>query len=378
MRLLLLSSTNGGGHNACAEAIKQRFESNDCECVCIDAMRLVSPSVSRIASAVHVGVYRHAPHIFGAGYKYTEAHSRLSKGTPTYDLLVAAAPKLAKMISDGEYDVVICTHVFAAIMLTEAVEKYGCRAFTAFVDTDYTCTPGTGSSKLDAYFIPSKSLVEAHVADGIPREKITASGIPVREMFYDSLPGATAKALQGISPTGKHIVVMCGSMGAGPMQTLTRRIVRRLADDDRMTIVCGTNRRLCRKLKLLFKANENVCVKGFVRNVSALLDSADLYVTKPGGISTSEAAVKRLPMVLFNSVAGCETYNRDFYCALGAAKSAPNISQIAELCASLLADDRQTEAMRNAYDAYEVLHGNASEIIFNTVNSKVISRGEAV
>lgn len=375
MRLLILSSSNGGGHNACADAIKQKFESANAECVCIDAMRLVSPSVSRIASAVHVGVYRHAPHIFGAGYKYTESHSKLASGTPTYELLVSAALKLAEMINDGGYDAVICTHVFAAIMLSEAVKKYGCNVITAFVETDYTCTPGTGSSNLDIYFVPSSSLVDAHVADGIDRKKIVVSGIPVREMFYNRVPQATAKALQGISHTGKHIVVMCGSMGAGPMQTLTRRIARRLADDDKMTVICGTNRRLCRNLKILFKSNANVCIKGYVRNVSALLDSADLYVTKPGGISTSEAAVKRLPMVLFNAVAGCETYNRDYFVALGAAKSAANTSQTAELCAALLDDDRQTDIMRASYETHE---RSAADIIYDTVTSNVISRGEAI
>lgn len=375
MRLLILSSSNGGGHNACADAIKQRFESSGAECVCIDAMRLLSPSVSRIASAVHVGVYRHAPHIFGAGYRYTESHSKLARGTPTYELLVGAAPKLAHMINDGGYDAVICTHVFAAIMLSEAVKILTLKVFTAFVETDYTCTPGVGSSDLNAYFVPSPSLVDAHVADGIDRKKIVVSGIPVRTMFYSFIPQATAKALQGISPTGKHIVVMCGSMGAGPMQTLTRRIARRLADDDRMTVVCGTNRRLCRKLKILFKSNQNVCIKGYVRNVSALLGSADLYVTKPGGISTSEAAVKRLPMVLFNAVAGCETYNRDYFVALGAAKSAANTSQTADLCAALLADDRQTDIMRASYETHEL---NAADIIYDTVTSNIISRGEAI
>ncbi len=375
MRILILSSSNGGGHNACAEAIRQRFEPLGNECVCIDAMRLISPSVSRIASAVHIGVYRHAPHIFGAGYKYTESHSKLSKGSPTNELIIAAAPKLAQMINDGGYETVICTHVFAAIMLSEAVKKHGCKAYTAFVATDYTCTPGTGSSDLDVYFIPSVSLIANHISDGIPREKIVVSGIPVRSMFYNSVSKATAKTLQGINPASKHIVVMCGSMGAGPMQTLARRIARRLADDDRMTVVCGTNRSLYRKLKLLFKSNENICIKGYVRNVSALLDSADLYVTKPGGISTSEAAVKHLPMVLYNAVEGCETYNRDHFVLLGAAKSAPNTSQTADLCAALLADDRQIEMMCKSYETQQQ---SATDIIYDVIVSKGAGRGAAV
>lgn len=373
MKLLILSSRNGGGHNACAEAIRERFESVGDTGDCIDAIELVSPSVSRIASAVHNGVYRHAPRIFGAGYSYTESHSKLSVGSPTYELITAGAPKLARIINDGEYDAVICTHVFAAMMLSEAVSKHGCDVLTAFVATDYTCSPGTGSSSLDMYFVPSESLVAPHIADGIPREKIYVSGIPVRAAFYSSMPSATAKALQGIPPTAKHIVVMCGSMGAGPMQTLTRRIARRLADDDRMTVVCGTNRRLCRRLKQMFGSNENIAVKGYVRNVSALLDSADLYVTKPGGISTSEAAVKRLPMVLFNAVAGCETYNSDYFLALGAAKSAANISKTADLCASLLGNDRQMDMMRASY---EVTEKSASDIIYDTVTEGSVGRGE--
>lgn len=83
---------------------------------------------------------------------------------------------------------------------------------------------------------------------------------------------------------------MCGSMGCGPIMSIARRIGRDLPDDQDLTIVCGTNKQLYRRLQRRFYDVKNVHVRSYVKDMALLMDSADLYLTKPGGISVTEAA----------------------------------------------------------------------------------------
>ena len=100
----------------------------------------------------------------------------------------------------------------------------------------------------------------------------------------------------------------------------------------------------------------------YVKNISLLMDSADLYVTKPGGISVTEAADKNLPMVIINAVAGCETYNRDFFIHTGGAVTGESVEELAAVCISLLEDDQRRNKMADAFSRREKV--NAAEKIY--------------
>ena len=48
---------------------------------------------------------------------------------------------------------------------------------------------------------------------------------------------------------------------------------------------------------------------GLVDNMDELMSVADVMVTKPGGLSISEALVKKLPMIFFSAIPGQEANN---------------------------------------------------------------------
>ena len=95
--------------------------------------------------------------------------------------------------------------------------------------------------------------------------------------------------------------------------------------------------------------------------MSLLLDSADLLLTKPGGLSTTEAAVKALPMVLVNAVAGCEEYNMNFFLGKGGASTADSTEKLAELCRTLMDTPGNLLEMSKSLD--DILKKNAAKII---------------
>ena len=76
------------------------------------------------------------------------------------------------------------------------------------------------------------------------------------------------------------------------------------------------------------------------------MDAADLILTKAGGLSTTEALMKRLPMVYINAVPGCETRNLEFMVSHGYARTADTPEALTELVCSLLREPETLAAWR--------------------------------
>ena len=352
MRTLILTCNTGEGHNSCASAIQEYYAMQGAPCVIEDALAFVSPGASRFISSWHVRIYRHMPALFRVGYRYSEKHPAVfHERSCVYRLFARGSERLFQYIRAHEIHAVICTHVFAALMLTDLLKQHPMRLSTCFVATDYTCSPSTKDSRLDRYFIPDDALAADFECSAIPADRIEGCGIPVRQMFYRCMERADAKRARGLPPEHRHLLMMCGSMGCGPMTALAGALSDAMPPQYELTVVCGTNTALQRKLEKAHAGKPNIHIEGYVRDMSALMDSADLYLTKPGGISVSEAAQKRLPMVLIDAVAGCEAYNKLYYIRKGCARTGATVAELTEVCLTLLQDDARRQAMADCYPA---------------------------
>ena len=349
MRVLILSCNTGGGHNACGEAIRQAFETAGDTCVSADALQFTSNKLSKFVSWGHTTMYRRIPKLFRFGYGYAENHPKMmQEDAAVVKLLTGGAEQLHSFLATGGYDAVICTHVFSGLLLRKALELYPMPIKTAFVATDYTCSPGVANSELGVYFIPDAALAEEFIAAGVPGGKLVASGMPVLSQFYTRGDKEKAKMAFGIKPDNTHLVMACGSMGCGPMKQLTEALSQWLEPNWEISVVCGTNQRLRQELEQKYERYPNIHVHGFVKDMSALMDSADLYLTKPGGLSTSVALAKALPMVLIDAVAGCEAYNLRHFTAMGGAVTASSIEELTQLCVELMKDPQRRSEMETA------------------------------
>lgn len=366
MKTLILSCNTGEGHNSCARAIKEYFDSKKEGCVIADGLGFISQNTSSIMSRGHSYIYKHLPWLSRHGYNYAESHTAYyGENTPLYKYFAQGGEKLYRYISLGGFDCVICTHVFTAFMLTRMLEEYPMKLATCFVATDYSSYPAIEKSDLDLYFVPDESLIGIYAAHGIPREKIAVSGIPIRKMFYEKMPAAEAKSAIGIDPTHKHLLIMCGSMGCGPMKQVIRGLAQKTGEKIDISVVCGNNTELKSGLEKQYADNKNIHIRGFVEDMSLLMESADLYLTKPGGISTSEAAQMELPMVLIDAVAGVEKYNMSFFVDNGGAVTASTTSELCDLCLSLLKDDGIRDCMKKKLS--EIKKNQAAATIYDTM-----------
>ena len=375
MNVLILSCNNGGGHNAVAQALQEIFDAHGDTCCIRDCLSFISDNVSNAVARSHNFMYRHAPEAFADSYRRSEQNPDFFRENHNARRFIDLGKyQLGRFIRDGHYEAVLCTHVFAAMMLTAAKKKYSLAIASGIVETDYTCTPGAADNDVDFHFVPTYAVQIQLMDPGVLPEHILVSGIPVRKSLYERLNKEAAKRRLGVAPDHKHLLMMGGSMGCGPIPELLDALYLRLDEDVEISVVCGSNERVKKSLESSYGHLRNIHVLGYVADMSSLYDSADLLMTKPGGISTTEAAVKRLPMVLVNAVAGCEAYNLSFFVGSGGAVSAETEHELAESCLRLLHDDKGRTAMAQALE--RIILGNNREVIYSAM--KLLSERNCV
>lgn len=367
MKVLILSCNTGQGHNSAAGAIKDYFEERGVFCDIKDALAFWSPKNSKIISKGHVFIYRNLPKLFGISYKFEENHP--PKGDDTsimFDLATRGCDELTSFLKSSDYDSVICTHVFSAMMMTKIKRTKAYEIPTYFISTDYTCYPGCGETDVDGYFIPHADLTGEFIAAGISKDRIYPSGIPVNRKFYDKNSKEYAKGMLKLPENKKIVLLMCGSMGCGPIKQLAELLPVCMPEDAHLVAVCGNNRRLYETL--VKESRPNVTVVGYTSRMPTYMDAADVILTKPGGLSTTEAAVKHLPMIFIDAVPGCETKNIDFFISRKFADTAQGAKALAHLVCDYLEDELKSADFRNRLrENFKVC---AAESIYNRVCGK--------
>ncbi len=374
MKVLILTCNTGEGHNSVAEAVRQVFSAAGTACDVTDALSFLSERASEAISGVHTSIYRHMPGAFRRSYQFMEQHpSVLEEDGFIARILTVGAERLWEHIQASGYDCLICPHAFSGLMVTQMRRMYpdACSVPASFIATDYTCSPTVIDCDMDWFFVPSAGAREEFLAAGIPAERIVmTAGIPVRREFFRHVDRSEARRRLGLPQEGRMLLAMCGSMGCGHLDALAELVADRLSPGQLMAVVCGTNVRLQKKLSRIFAGREDVRILGYCDDVALLMDCADLYLTKPGGISTSEAAIKGLPMVLVDTVAGCEEYNLRYFCQSGGAVTADRQEDLVRLCLSLLEDPA---ALRRMSAAFPRRGDAAAEICSHLVRKETVA-----
>ncbi len=320
MRVLILTCNTGGGHNAVAAALAESFRRLGVSSDTADGLSFISQKASRFVSKWHTRFYRRYPKLYKAGYMSAENDAESNdRDNPVYRYMARGARRLGRAIQDGGYDAVVCVHVIPAMMMTELRRQHETGPVFCFVATDYTCSPTVGGCTPDICVIPHEELAEEFVSCGIARETLLAAGIPVRAVFRERGDRAAARSELALPPEGRHIVLMSGSIGCGPMADIAAELEKRMERGDFASVLCGSNRQMLYALRR--RGFRRVEAVDFTNRVHRYMDSADVLVSKPGGISITEAGTRGTPLLLADMVGGCETRNQEFFHARGWAET---------------------------------------------------------
>lgn len=315
MEALILSCGTGGGHNSAGYAVQEELRRRGWDVTMLDPYSLVSGELAKKVGNVYIRVAQRTPQLFGFIYQLGELYTRLPVRSPVYFVNRRMAPVLSEYLREHPADVIICTHLFPGEILTAMKDQGLPVPGTIFVATDDACIPFTEECGFDYFCIPSAFLWGEFAGRGIPGEKLVVTGIPVKREFTQPVSREEAREALGLDPEKRYILLAGGSIGAGNVAATVRTVVKFLDHypDCRLIAVCGSNERLYRCLTRRFGGDSRVTLLESTDRMALYMRSCDVFLSKPGGLSSAEAAAMGVPLIHLPPIPGCETRNRRFY-----------------------------------------------------------------
>ena len=348
MKVLILSCNTGQGHNSAGRALIDEFARRGIHADMRDALAFSSVFASRMVCTIHAKCSLHVPKLLGAGIQVAKLMDATKiDRSPCYLANMPYAGSLYDYIKQNGYDTIVAPHVFPSEAITRILRKHADAAGlkTYFIGTDYAYPPFLHETELDAYFIPHPDLVDSFAEAGVPREKLVSSGIPVASTFADKVDKQEARAKLGLPAEGKILLVMTGSMGFGNTEALVANLLRRIPKDTHILVMGGNNTRMKERLRAKYGKEPRLRVLDFTKEVSLYMDAADLLFTKPGGLSSTEAAAKGIPFLHTDPIPGWEEDNVRFFHAHGLSEYGKDPEELALKALYLLANPWKCEEM---------------------------------
>ncbi len=354
MKSLILSISTGQGHHATGQAIKDEFDKRGVDCEILDAYAYIEPILSHLVSKGYLLSTAYAKTISSKLYDIVVKKNKpLKKYSVPKITNTVWAKDLKEYIEESKPDVIICTHVLSAILVHIMREKHwlGSDVVTVGVVTDFTLHPLWEEASLMDYYVTPTDLLEFQMAQkGLDTGKMLPIGIPIRPQFSDRIDRLEARARLGLDLHKHTILLMSGSMGYGRIDESIERLDR-LDFDFQVMVVCGRNEKMYNKVKSL-TTRKRFDIYGYVDNVDVMMDAADCIITKPGGITTSEAMAKGLPMIMVNPIPGHEMRNAEFMLNNGLALYATKSFPLDEAVFSLFQHPERIAFLRSTIEIY--------------------------
>lgn len=369
MDALILSCGTGGGHNAAAQAMQEALELRGHRAMLMNPYALQSKELSNLIDGAYIGMAQKTPSLFGAVYAAGNLYRRLPFPSPVQHVNNRMIQIMGDFLKENRFDVILMPHVFPAEILT-CMKLHGMDIpKTIFIATDYTCIPFTEECICDAFVTPAEALTEEFTSRGIPADKIYPWGIPVRQAFLKDLSRQEAREILGLAQDKQYILISGGSIGAGKVEKAVRLLQAIARGNDRLRLIaiCGNNLSLYQQLSQ--EADPTLQLINHTDQMAVYLRACDLYLTKPGGLSTTEAAVSGVPLGLLPPIPGCENHNLRFFQENGMGRAVrATSSSLKEILA--LAQDAPALAQM-ASRQREVIPANAAERICELAESLI-------
>lgn len=379
MKILILSHGTGGGHNAAAGALKEEFRSRGHQVTMMEPFELKGKvrgdMTSTFVNQLYIKSVQRIPHVFGFFYSLGEIYNKtVTDGpimTPVYYWNKNMAKPLYNHIQKEKYDAIVTTHPYPGEMLA-AIRNSGHHALppTFWVSTDYHCIPMTRETNMDNYIIASPDLVPEYVERGIPKEKLYPLGIPVRKEFRTGLTKEQARTALGLEQDKKYFLISGGAVGSGKiLEGVTLLAGRYLIDDSvRIIAICGANNFLYRQMKKLFSGK--VIMMEHTDRMAEYMIASDVIITKPGGLSSTEAASLCKPLIFISPIpGGLEGSNVKFFQSHEMALYAKSINKHLIKSVEQYQDEAFAEKVSRNQDIY--INRDAATDISRLIEQKV-------
>lgn len=249
------------------------------------------------------------------------------------DLLnLISLPKMRSLLKTHNPQALVCTQAVPCSVFAAEKRRGKLHIPLIAVITDFAIHAYWVHPEVDLYCVASEEAKRYLIQQGLSAAKIAVTGIPISPAFLRRVPQAQARAAFDLEPDRPTVLVMGGSQGMGPLEE-TVDALRPLSLQ--CLIAAGVNRKLFRGFQKRYHRDRRVRVFGYTKHVNTLMDASDLLITKPGGLTSSEALAKGLPMIITNPIPGQEERNARYLLKHGVAEQADEPEEIANLAQML-------------------------------------------
>lgn len=368
-KVLIMSASTGGGHNRAARAIKEELESRtidnmSIECEIVDSLKLVNNTMDKVISRGYEKSALYTPKAYGSVYRFSETTIASKNEFKTNPLTSLMARKFKHLLNESTPDLIIGTHPFPMIALSTLKKNNNIHSLSRSesfykstkvdippmisVLTDYTTHSTWIQNEIDYYIVGHEYVKELLVYEGVDSEKVKAFGIPVEKSFLSHRDRETVLTELGLSPEKLTVLLMGGSFGAGNIKETLEDLIA-IDRDFQILVITGRNEHLKDKLSKILDStihNKNICLLGYTNKMNDILASIDVLISKPGGLTTTEALLNDVPMIVPYFIPGQEEENLDFLTNCGAALRTTKKYSLPVLLKVLIDDPSRLDNLR--------------------------------
>jgi processive 1,2-diacylglycerol beta-glucosyltransferase len=342
-RILVLSASVGAGHLRAAEAVELALRQLRPDAVVrnLDVLQLTNPAFRRLYGKSYLDLVNRAPHVLGYFYDLLDRPSKSGKNRG--DKLRLALQKLnlrrlVRLFEDEAWDLVINTHFLPAEILASLRRDGRVRTPQVTVTTDFETHRLWVHQPCDHYFTATDEGAQYLRYWGVPADAVSVTGIPVHPVFSADKDRAALRRKYRLDPERPVVLQLAGGFGVGPIEKLYKALLD-VEPPVQVVAITGKNEQAKKELQRVpVPVRHYAQVTGFTTDIDEYMKAADLVVSKPGGLTTSEALAAGAVMVVINPIPGQETRNSDILLENGAAVKASTVGVLTHKVTGLLRD----------------------------------------
>lgn len=316
MKVLIFTASIGNGHNMAAKSLEQELKRRRHRVHKVDLCAINSRVTRTLLLQGYDMISSKVPLIYKGIYS-TGKNPIVGKFNNGIINKIYSQEYL-KEVEKFDPDLIIGTHPFSVAVYDYLTKTAQIKLPYLCIVTDFKAHPMYFSEHVDAYITGSNATRLDMVDHGIDERKVYPYGIPLREAFYK------AKIEKGTKKENVlNILLLVSGIGSASLTN----VLKQLADYGqpiKVNLVCGSQRQLITLEKYFVdkmkKKNQDITVYGFTSRIHELMDEADILISKPGGLTSSEALIKRLPILIPAMIPGQEEENAEFLKKSGVAQ----------------------------------------------------------
>lgn len=333
--LIVTEEWAGSGHRMAALALQQALQeaSAQSQVDVLDGLNTISPLLRKLSCVSYLGSLRYFPEAWDRLYARDRLLSHALK-KPLGTIL--GRRMLQRVIEQLEPDTVVATHAYCLSALAEAKKQARHPFSLVSVCTDFHVNEFWIHPFIDAYVVANDEIgQQVSQRYHISPASIFPFGIPLRTPFAKESGRRKKEWRERLGLKGNQFTIMvCGGEGGyGKIKEVVERIIQ-LGRPLQILVVTGNNRKLQQALEQSIGRRampHMVHVLGYIKEIWAYMGASDVIVTKPGGVTCSEALAMQTPMILFHPLPGQERKNSQFLREQQLAEEAKNVEEIAQI-----------------------------------------------